>query len=62
MRYVGSKMSDTMHPIVLAIATLDGFQGLQAQVILASLVSPTPGMMNELWGANTPTSGAQSEL
>ena len=62
VRYVGRKMSNTMTPIVLAIATLDRFQGPQAQVILASLVSPTPGIMNDMWRANTLTSRAQSEL
>ena len=50
------------HPIVSAIATVDRFQGLQAQVILASLVSPVPGIMSHVWRANTLTSRAQSEL
>ena len=62
VRYVGRNMSNTMTPILLAIATLDGFQGLQAQVILACLVSPTLGIMNDIWRANTLTSWAQSEL
>ena len=41
---------------------LDRFQGLQAQVVLASLVSATPGIMHDIWRSNTLTSRAQSEL
>ena len=62
VRYVCRKMSNTSTPIVLAIATLDRFQGLQARAILASLVSPTPGIMNDIGRANTLTSRAQFEL
>ena len=39
--YVGRKWHATTTPIVPAIATVDRFQGLQGQVILGSLVSPT---------------------
>ena len=44
------------------ITTLDRYQGLQAPVILASLVSSTPGIMKDVVRANTLTSRAQSEL
>ena len=44
------------------IATLDRYQGLQAPVILASLVSSEPGIMKDLVRANTLTSRAPSEL
>ena len=60
--FVGRRMYYTRHPIVSAIATLDRFQGLQAQVVLASLVSPTAGTMNDIWRADTLTSRAHSEL
>ena len=45
VEYVGRKKFHATTPILLAIATLDRFQGLQAQVICASLVSPTPGII-----------------
>ena len=51
-----------MHPIVLAIAPQDRFQGLHAQVILASLVSPTPRIMNDIWMGNILTTRAQLEV
>ena len=44
------------------VATLDWFQGLQAPIILASLVSATPGIMHDIRRSNTLTSRAQSEL
>ena len=44
------------------VATLDRFQGLQAPIILASLVSGTPGIMHDTWRSNTLTSRAQWEL
>ena len=60
--FVGRKWQ--AHPVKLlrTVATLDRFQGLQALVILASLVSPTPGVMHDIWRSNTLTSKAQSEL
>ena len=60
--FVGRKWQ--AHPVNLlrTVATLDRFQGLQAPVILASLVSPTPGIMHDIRRSNTLTSRAQSEL
>ena len=60
--YVGRKWHATTIPILLAVATLDQFQGLQAQVIFASLVSATPGIMHDIWRSSTLTSRAQYEL
>ena len=62
VRFVGRKWQ--AHPVNLlrTVATLDRFQVLQAPVILACLVSPTPGIMHDIWRSNTPTSRAQSEL
>ena len=48
--------------LLRTLATLDRFQGLQAPVILAFLVSTTPGIMHDIWRSNTLTSRAQSEL
>ena len=48
--------------LLKTVATLDRFQGQQAPVILASLVSPTPGIMQDIWRSNTLTSRAQSKL
>ena len=62
VRFGVGRICGTRHPIVSAFATLDGFQGLQAQVILASLVSTTSWIMNDIWSANTLTSSAESEL
>ena len=47
---------------VQTIATLDRYQGLQAPVVLAPLVSSEPGIMKDVVRANTLTSRAQSEL
>ena len=47
---------------VQVIATLDRDQGLQAPVVLASLVSSEPRIMKDVVRANTLTSRAQSEL
>ena len=47
---------------VQTITTLDRYQGLQAPVVLASLVSSEPGIMKDVVRANTLTSRAQSEL
>ena len=60
--FVGRKWQ--AHPVNLlrTVATLDRFQGLQAPVIPPSLVSPTPGIMHDIWRSNTLTSRAQSEL
>ena len=43
VRYVGSKWQATQVPILLTVATWDRFQGLQAPVIFASVVSATQG-------------------
>ena len=48
--------------VVRVIATLDRYQGLQAPVVLASLVSSEPGIMKDVMRANTLTSRAQSQL
>ena len=47
---------------VQVIAALDRYQGLQAPVVLASLVSSEPGIMKDVVRANTLTSRAQSEV
>ena len=47
---------------VEVIANLDRYQGLQAPVVLASLVSSEAGIMKDVVRANTLTSRAQSEL
>ena len=44
------------------IATLDGYRGLQAPVVLASSVFPALGIMKDVVRTNTLTSRAQSEL
>ena len=62
VRYVGSRWQATQVPILKTVATLDRFQGLQAPVILASLVCATPGIMHDIWRSNTLTRRAQSEL
>ena len=62
VRFVGRKWQARPVNLLRTVATLDRFQGLQALVILASLVSPTPGIMHDIWRSNTPTSRAQSEL
>ena len=53
---------DQPYECVQMIATLDRYQGLQAPVVLASLVSSEPGSMKDVVRANTLTSRAQSEL
>ena len=53
---------DQAYECVHMIATLDRYQGLQAPVVLASLVSLEPGIMRDVVRANTLTSRAQSEL
>ena len=62
VRFVGRKWQ--AHPVNLlkTVATLDQVQGLQAPVILASLVSPTLGIMQDIRRSNTLTSRAQPEL
>ena len=62
VRFVGRKWQSQPVNLLKTVATLDRFQGLQAPVILASLVSPTPGIMQDIWRSNTLTSRAQSEL
>ena len=62
MRFVGHKWQANPATPLKTVATLDRFQGLQAPIILASLVSPTPGIMHDIWRSNTLTSRAQSEL
>ena len=53
---------DQAYECVQTIATLDRYQGLQALVVLASMVSSEPGIMRDVVRANTLTSRAQSEL
>ena len=60
--FVGGKWQANPVNLLRTVATLERFQGLQAPVILASLVSPTPGIMHDIWRSNTLTSRAQSEL
>ena len=62
VRYVGNSWQANPVPLLKAVATLDRFQGLQAPVILASLVSATPGIMHDIPRSNTLTSRAQSEV
>ena len=60
--YVGSRVCEGRHPILMAVATLERFQGLQAQVILAFLLSHVPRIMSDGWRANTLTSRAHPQL
>ena len=53
---------DQAYECVQTIATLDRYQGVQAPVVLASLVSSEPGIMKDVVRANALTSRAQSEL
>ena len=63
VREAGRQMhGDQAYECVQMIATLDRYQGLQAPVVLASLVSLEPGIMKDVVRANTLTSRAQSEL
>ena len=55
-------LGEGRYACVSAISTLDHFQGLQAQVVVASLVSAAPGIMLDVVRANTLISRAQSEL
>ena len=60
--FVGRKWQAHHVNLLRTVATLDRFQGLQAPVILGSVVSPAPGIMQDIWRSNTLTSRAQSEL
>ena len=62
VRFVGRKWQVNPANLPKTVATLDRFHGLQAQVILASLLSRTPGIMQDIWRSNTLSSRAQSEL
>ena len=60
---VGRRLhGDQAYECVQVIATLDRCQGLQAPVVLASMVSLEPGIMKDVVQANTLTSKAQTEL
>ena len=60
--FVGRKWQAHHVDLLRTVATLDRFQGLQAPMILASLVSLTQGIMHDIWQSNTLTRRAQSEL
>ena len=60
--FVGRKWQADHVNLLRTVATLDRFQGLQAPVIPASLGSPIPGIMQDIWRSNTLTSRAHSEL
>ena len=53
---------DQSYECVQVLATLDRYHGLQALVVLASMVSSEPGIMKDVVRANTLSSRAQSEL
>ena len=53
---------DQAYECVHMIATRDRYQGLQALVVLTSLVSSEPGIMRDVVRANTLTSRVQSEV
>ena len=60
---VGHKLHGAQgYESVQVIAAMDQYQGLQAPVVLASLVSPEPGIMKDVVQVNTLSSRAQSEL
>ena len=60
---VGHKLhGDQGYECVQVFVTLDRYQGLQAPVVPASLVSSEPGIMKDVVRANTLTTRAQSEL
>ena len=61
-RFVGRKWQANPANLLKTVTTLDRFQGLQAPVIVASLVSLKPKIMQDIWRSNTLTSRAQSEL
>ena len=58
--FVGRKWQAHHVNLLRTVATLDRFKALQAPAILASVVSPTPGIMQDIWRSNTLTSRAQS--
>ena len=62
VRFVGRKWQANPVNLLKTVAPLDRFQTLQAPVILASVVSPTPGVMQDIRRSNTLTSRAQSEV
>ena len=62
VRFVGRKWQADPANLLTTVATLDRFQGLQAPLVLASLLFPTLGIMQDIWRSNTLTSRAQSEL
>ena len=62
VRFVGCTWQANPVNLLKTVATLDWFHWLQAPVILASLVSATPGIMHDIWRSNTLTSRAQPEL
>ena len=53
---------DQAYECLQIIATLDRYPGLQATVVLASIVSSEPRFMKDVVRANTLTSRAQFEL
>ena len=61
VRLVGRRRQAKPANLLKTVATLDRFQGLQAPVILASVVSATSGIMHDIWRSNTLSSRAQSE-
>ena len=62
VRFVGCTWQANPVNLLKTVATRDWFHWLQAPVILASLVSATPGIMHDIWRSNTLTSRAQPEL
>ena len=62
VRFAGCRWQANPVNLLKTVATPDRFQGLQAPVILASLVAKTPGIMQDIWRSNTLTSRAQSKL
>ena len=62
VRFVGCRWQGSQVNLLKTVATLDRFQGLQAQVILASVVSGTPGIMHDIWRSDILASRAQSDL
>ena len=55
-------MGTTHMSVCRSFAILVRYQGLQAPVVLASMVSSDPGILKDVVRANTLTSRAQSEL
>ena len=58
----GKCLCGGQYPILLKVATLDWSQGLQVQVMSASLVSHVPEIMTIMCRANTLTKRTQLEL